>query len=571
MLSAALSPVEFSGEEMADVSAGHIALHDLSDGYLYTPVQDAEIATSVVQMQHASSLGWTSNFKEEFIKAYRTDPGFRDKYRSPHDPYILKDQLLYVQFTDDKEAKVMRLCVPRSPRNRLRTKNIEQFHDSSIAAHPGIRRTYLRIKQWYYWASLHEDVSDYVQSCETCTRWKHSNAKKNGKLIPIPIPKECWEVVSMDFVTGLPESDGYDAIMTVVDKLSKRPIYCPVHTTDDAEEIAHYFFDNVVRHHGVPAVIISDRDPKFTSRFWKSLAQVMGVQLNMTTSYRAQADGQTERQNLVLEDALRCMVSYHGDDWAAKLGTIEYAHATLVSASTGLSPFEVGTGRKERNPFGTFPTLSTTVQVQQGLSEYANRFKDERDKIIGKAKEHLLKAQASQKKYYDQHRSNVQFREGDLVMLDTRRIPLKHAAKDIDAKRAKLAARKVGPFVIKRMINDNAARLILPRIMKSLNPTFNVDVLSHYVSNPDKFETRVLPKASRIITNEDTGEDLHIVEKLLRKRQFNRKTEWLVKWHGLPDRESSWELEKDIKHVSHWKVLIDDFKCRQREVKPGRM
>ncbi|KAG6574445.1 Retrotransposon nucleocapsid protein [Phytophthora cinnamomi] len=265
------------------------------------------------------------------------------------------------------------------------------------------------------------------------------------------------------------------------------------------------------------------------------------------------------------------MVSYHGDDWAAKLGTIEYAHATLVSASTGLSPFEVDTGRQERNPFGTFPTLSTTVQVQQGLSEYANRFKDERDKIIGKAKEHLLKAQASQKKYYDQHRSNVQFKEGDLVMLDTRRIPLKHAAKDIDVKRAKLAARKVGPFVIKRMINDNAARLILPRSMKSLNPTFNVDVLSHYVSNPDKFETRVLPKASRIITNEDTGEDLHIVEKLLRKRQFNRKIEWLVKWHGLPDHESSWELEKDIKHVSHWKVLVDDFKRRQREVKPGRM
>ncbi|GMF51890.1 unnamed protein product [Phytophthora fragariaefolia] len=94
------------------------------------------------------------------------------------------------------------------------------------------------------------------------------------------------------------------------------------------------------------------------------------------------------------------------------------------------------------------------------MSEYANRFKDERDKIIGKAKEHLVKAQASQTKYYDQQRSNVLFKEGYLVMLDTRHIPLKHAAKDIDVNRAKLAARKVGPFVIKRMINDNAARLI---------------------------------------------------------------------------------------------------------------
>lgn len=91
-------------------------------------------------------------------------------------------------------------------------------------------------------------------------------------------------------------------------------------------------------------------------------------------------------------------------------------------------------------------------------------------------------------------------------MLDTRRIPLKHSAKDINVKRAKLAARKVGPLVIKKMINDNAARLILPRSMNPANPTFNVDVLSHYVSNPDKFDYRALPKASRIITDETTGE-----------------------------------------------------------------
>ncbi|GMF53547.1 unnamed protein product [Phytophthora fragariaefolia] len=347
-----------------------VAFHDLSDGYLYTPVQDADIAASAVQIQHASSLGWTSNLKEGFSKAYCTDPGFRDKYRSPHDPYLLKDRLLYVQFMDHKEDKVMILCVPRSQRNRLGTKIIEKFHDFSIAAHPGIR-----------------------------------------------------QVVSVDFVTGLPVSDGYDAFMTVVDKLSKRPIYCPVHTIDDAEEIDHCFFDNVVRHHGVPAVIISDRDPKFTSRFWTSLVQSMCVQLNMATSYCAQADGQTEHQNLIVEAALRCMVSCHGDEWAAKRGTIEYAHPTLVSATTGLSPFEVDTGRKERNPFATFPTLSTTAQVQQGLSD------------------------------------NVQFNEG-FGMLDTRRIPLKHAAKDIDVKRAKLAARKVGPLVIMRMINGTAARLI---------------------------------------------------------------------------------------------------------------
>jgi hypothetical protein len=195
---------------------------------------------------------------------------------------------------------------------------------------------------------------------------------------------------------------------------------------------------------------------------------------------------------------------YHGADWASKLVTIEYAHATIESASTGLSPFEVDTGRKERNPFSTFPTLSTTIQVQRGISEYANRLQDERQKIIDKTKEHLLKAQSSQKKNYDLRLSDASFKEGDLVMLDTRRIPLKHAAKDIDVKRAKFAARKVEPFAIKKMINENAARLILPRSMKSLNPTFNVDVLSHYASNPDEFDSRVPPKVSRIITDEAT-------------------------------------------------------------------
>jgi transposase InsO family protein len=156
--------------------------------------------------------------------------------------------------------------------------------------------------------------------------------KTNGLLMPIPPPKECWEEISMDFVTGLPVSDGYDAIMTIVDKLSKRPKYAPTHTNATAEDTARLFFDHVVRHHGLPKRIISDRDSKFTSRFWQALLKNMGVKLNMTTAHRPQADAQTERMNLVLEDALRCLVSYEGTNWVSKLATIEYAHATLVQA-----------------------------------------------------------------------------------------------------------------------------------------------------------------------------------------------------------------------------------------------
>ncbi|GMF40796.1 unnamed protein product [Phytophthora lilii] len=142
--------------------------------------------------------------------------------------------------------------------------------------------------------------------------------------MPIPTPAECWEVVSMDFIMGLPASEGFDAIFVAVDKLSKRAKYAPTYSTANAQDTANLFFDAVVKHHGLPKVIISDRDSKFISDLWKSLMKLMVVKLSMTSAHRAQADGQTERQNLVLEDALRCTVSYHGDDWVKHLGTKEY-------------------------------------------------------------------------------------------------------------------------------------------------------------------------------------------------------------------------------------------------------
>ncbi|KAF1327685.1 putative retroelement, partial [Globisporangium splendens] len=476
------------------------------------------------------------------------------------------DELLYLR----TQNSTLRLCVPDD--YQLRTKIIASFHDSAIAAHPGIRRTFLRIVQWYYWKSMERDIHDYVSSCETCARWKHSNAKKNGKLIPIPIPEECWEVVSMDFITGLPESNGFDAIFTAVNKLSKRAKYAAVKTTHDAEKIAHAFFDNVVRHHGIPAVIISDRDPKFTSHFWRSLAKMMGIKLNMTTSHRAQADGQTERQNLILEDALRCMTSHHGRDWSEKLATIEYAHATLTSASTGLSPFEIDTGRKERHPVGLSAASDTNKRKEAtDIAEIAKNFHGDREKIIDKAKRQLKQAQESQKRYYDQKRSNVTFKTGDLVTLDTRRLLLQHAAQDMEVKRAKLAARKIGPFPIEKMINDNVARLKLPSRMRRMNPSFNVDILSHYVPNHDRFKTRPLPKASRVYIDEGTGDEMCIVEKLLRQRRVNRKTQWLIKWHGFPEHEATWENEGNVKNVSHWNVLVGEYQQLQREVNRGRM
>jgi len=504
--------------------------------------------------------------KKEFQDGYKQDDEFKSVWANndkANSKFTKESDLLFVKSANP----VKRLCVPAD--DRLRTRVISECHDSPTAAHPGSRRTFLRCAQWYYWKTMQQDIKEYVKSCETCVRWKHDHQRKNGFLMPIPIPDRCWQVVSMDFITGLPKSGEFDAILTIVDKLSKRAKYTAVRSTDDAPAVARTVFDVVVRHHGLPDVIISDRDSKFTSNFWKSLMKIMGIKLSMTTAHRAQADGQTERQNLVIEDSLRCMVSYQGSDWAEQLGTIEYAHATLVSASTGFSPFEVDTGRKERSAWQSTLDPNTTEKT---TAEYARVFAEEKQKIICEARKNLLKAQASQKKYYDEKRRvhQIEFKKGDLVMLDTKRIPLAHATQGTESRVAKLAARKVGPFEILRMINPNVAKLKLPKSMKRMNPTFNVDILQPYVPTPDKFMSRPIPKASKIVLAED-NDKLYIVNKLLRKRQVNSKPEWLVKWHGYAEHEATWEREQDIRHVAHWKNLVDDYKRRQRELKSGEM
>ena len=299
--------------------------------------------------------------------------------------------------------------------------------------------------------------------------------------------------------------------------------------------------------------------------------KIMGVKLSMTTAHRAQADGQTERQNLVLEDALRCMVSYSGANWAKLLATVEYAHATSVNASTKLTPFEIDTGRKVSNLIAHEHKSYQVGEEQLPISEFAARFAKDRNELVLRARDNLMQAQAQQKKYYDKKRQSISFKVGDWVLLDTKNLSLKTTTAHTDLNKAKLAAKKIGPFEIIAMISDNVAKLKLPRAMKRVHPTFNVDLLSHYHPNVSEFAGRPIPKASPIILQEDTGDELHIVEKLLQRRQRNRQVEWLVKWHDLPKCDSTWEREKTIRRVSHWKQLVQDFRSYQREVKSGGM
>lgn len=512
-------------------------------------------AAIVDTMTTVSSIELDRVTKQMYQKAYAVDPVYKTLWRtkSGSSDCELLDGLIYLKGSDG----VRRLCVPNH--RQLRLDVIHNVHDAAIMVHPGVRRTQLAAAQWYYWPSMEADIKDYIQSCESCMRYKSSTGRKAGKLQPIPLPAACWEVVSTDFITHLPVSDGFDAIMVVVDKLSKRPVYIPTHTTATAEDTAKLFFNNVIRYYGIPATIISDRDPKFTSKFWTALTSLMKIKTAMTTAHRAQADGQTERQNRTLEDSLRCSISYHGNDWNEHLPMIEYAHATLVSSSSKMSPFFIDTGRLPKNPLSS---TGNAVPAAASRVEYASRFAQHRQEVIERARKNLLNAQASQKKFYDKRRADNPFKVGDLALLSTQDLNISHATAETTLRSRKFTPRFIGPYTILEL-HVNVALLDLPANLKHLNPRFNIDKLKVYTSNPDRFEGREIPKSTPVIFDDD-GEPLHIIETLIQRRIFNRHPEYLVKWHGLPHHENTWERERDIKHVSHWKTLLKELRQRNR-------
>lgn len=198
------------------------------------------------------------------------------------------------------------------------------LHDSPVGGHSGFLVTYRRIKQIFSWPSMKTMVKQYVSSCSTCQQAKPDRSKYPGLLQPLPIPKQAWEVISMDFVEGLPRSANANTILVVVDTFSKYSHFLPLLHPFSALKVAQLFMDCVYKLHGLPVSIVTDRDRIFTSRLWQELFRLSGTTLKMSTSYHPQTDGQTERVNQCLKTYLRSFVHACPSKWSSWLSVAEY-------------------------------------------------------------------------------------------------------------------------------------------------------------------------------------------------------------------------------------------------------
>lgn len=236
-----------------------------------------------------------------------------------------------------------RLVVPHD--SALQHLIISEYHNTPVGGHAGIQRTLKRLSSTFYWPGLRASIRDFIHNCTTCQTVKPFNKAPQGLLQPLPIPGKIWDSISLDFITHLPPSSGKTVILVVVDRLSKQGHFSALETHFSAPRVAEVFLKEVVRLHGVPAVVVSDRDPIFISHFWRELFRLHGTHLAMSSAYHPQSDGQTEILNRYLEDYLRCFVADNPRQWLCFLPLAEWHYNTAYHSSIQMSPYEAVYGR----------------------------------------------------------------------------------------------------------------------------------------------------------------------------------------------------------------------------------
>jgi hypothetical protein len=411
-------------------------------------------------------------FGLETIKdQYVNDPDFRDvllhcKDDKGWNKFIVSDGFVF---------RANKLCIPASS---VRLLLLQEAHGGGLMGHFGVKKTEDILAGHFFWPKMRRDVERFVARCTTCQKAK-SRLNAHGLYLPLPVPSAPWEDISMDFVLGLPRTRrGRDSVFVVVDRFSKMAHFIPCHKTDDASHIADLFFREIVRLHGVPNTIVSDRDVKFLSYFWKTLWAKLGTKLLFSTTCHPQTDGQTEVVNRTLSTMLRAVLKTNIKMWEDCLPHIEFAYNRSMHSTTKMCPFQIVYGFLPRAPIDLMPLPSS-----ENLNFDATKRAELMLKLHETTKENIERMNAKYKLVGDKGRKEIKFEPGDLVWLHLRkeRFP--------ELRKSKLLPRADGPFKVLERVNDNAYKLELPADF-GVSPTFNIADLKPYLGEEDELESR---------------------------------------------------------------------------------
>lgn len=521
-------------------------LADYSFTISYTPGTDNVVADalsrqpqplpqSVFQAQPSAALciatALASTLLPLFAMGYAADPMFQDV----QDPTLVFQGGLWLQ------VDTACVCVPdHAP---LRLALLRECHDAPSGGHLGVKKTQALLRRTYWWPGMATDARMYVRSCDSCQRNKPSSRLPAGLLQPLPIPGYPWEEVSLDLITQLPRSaSGFDAIVVFVDRLTKMVHFVPVHTTIDAPGLAAVFLATIYRPHGMPRRLISDRDARFTSSFWRATFAALGTTLAMSTAYHPQSDGQTERANRTLEEMLRAFVDQQHSDWDLHLAMCEFAVNNATQESTGETPFFLNYGRHPVSPSSMLREF-----VPASSSPAANTFIAAKTEALALATQQLAAAQRRQAAYANLSRREVTYRIGDSVYV--RRQPGADPAAALDSNVGpanKLLAAYHGPYVVTAVPGPvNVTIALAPNQLR----TYHVSRVKAALANDDvRFPSRDPPRPPPI--DAAAAPTTFAVDSLVAARTFRGERQYRVRWVGYPPHEDTWLPQTAIDNCS---------------------
>mgnify|MGYP000269914698 CR=1 FL=1 len=514
-----------------------------------------------------TAIGELKPLAVRLVDAARGDEKYQEKLQESDDE-LQREGLVKAGGLLYKEAGGV-VVVPRS--EGLRTYLLSAAHDTFFGGHRGTNITAAWLKERVYWANMDVDVAHYVRGCEQCQRNKPDNRGRMGLPLSIEAPERPWDVLCMDFVGPLPRTPaGYDAVMVVIDKLTRYVYYVPISTRATAQDVYMLLNSRVLAERGIPRTILSDRDTRFTSHFWEALWAGLAVELKRSTAFHPQTDGQTERANRTLVEALRSFVDADQRNWDVLLPELQVAANDARCESTGHSPFYMNNGRLRRGKLEA--ELEADGVAERGAYPGAAAIAEKVHKAGVEARACIEKAQAKQRADSARGRREGEIGRGDLVLLANKNMRLDSG----DGRARKLEPLYFGPYEVLEMKGSNAAKLRMPPGCK-LSPVFNLDLLKRYVDGRREFPNREvrLDRPPQEIEEDPArggpaaaqADPIYEVEAIIGARRRGATRHYRVAWKGWPIEQASWLPREELQDCAE---LVAEFEARVAEQRAGQ-
>jgi hypothetical protein len=519
------------------------------------PHQHSSNESSIVLEEFVPSIRILNNYfnqdeLDEWKKAYLEDKFSArvieskrneiDSSNSFYPQYFLSDEGL--MYFEDWEGQ-LRLYVPKGMRSRVLREDHEELTEG---AHSGAHRSYYRLACTYYWPRMYRDIKEYVRSCDICQKVKPKKHSPYGLLTPLAIPSRPFDTITMDFIPELPlTKSGFNNILVVVDKLTKFVVLIPTTTRIDAKETASLIYNRIVCRFGLPKEVITDRDSRWTSSFWKEICRQMNIRRGMSSAYHPQSDGQMEVMNQVLEIALRCYVGVDRDDWDCYLNGFSLSYNNTPHSATKYAPAFLLYGYLPRTNNNKFRLANDVIDRAPDHANHNPNFISDLDAdhtILEleshrlRAKECLVESQALQKRNYNKGRIVPDIEVGDKILLNLKSLRLTEPGESLGKKLIQLYD---GPFEVTEKLSNLSYRVKLPSSYRIHN-VLNIAHLEKYHESTSEWGARVKREAKREALAETEWEVDRIVGEKYRRKGTRRVPYYRVRYTGYGPEQDEW-------------------------------